>query len=229
MSPVVPSELGGASATNRYTRSLGVMEALGPPVVARIPSVVVPVCVFTSVEKCVLQRAHSVGERLCVKETTCVKETPSVSNMVCVSDMTSGSEKACVRETPCVSETPCMEKARCVKETACVSEMACVSERRGVKETPCVTETTCVRERYEREMTVGMRENATACPSVMEWCVSVVTRRCAWVEWRRRRRQRDKGRVAAVAVLGTAPGLHSSEREVRAVLHTSPPRARLRE
>ena len=96
VSPVVPSELGGASATNGYTRSLGGMKAPGPLVVARIPSVNVPVCVLTSVAKCVLQRVHSVSER------------------------------------------------------------------------PCVTETTCVRERYEREMTVGMREHATACPSVME-------------------------------------------------------------
>ena len=30
-------------------------------------------------------------------------------------------------------------------------------------------------------------------------------------------------------VLGTVPDLHGSEREVRAVLHTRPPRARLRE
>ena len=39
----------------------------------------------------------------------------------------------------------------------------------------------------------------------------------------------DKGRVAAVAILRTAPGLHGGEREVRAVLRTRPPRARLRE
>ena len=75
--PVELCELGGASAANGCTQSLGGMEAPGPLVVARIPSVNVPVCVvskcvFTSVAKCVLQRAHSVGERLCVKETACV-------------------------------------------------------------------------------------------------------------------------------------------------------------
>ena len=122
--------------------------------------------------------------------------------------------RACVRATPCVSETPR------------VSVIACVSER------VCVRETACVRSLYVREMTVGMREHAAASPrvSVMEWCVSLLTRSCAWFEWRRRRRQmRDKGRVAAVAVMGTAPGLHGGEREVRAVQRTRLPRARLRE
>ena len=104
--------------------------------------------------------------------------------------------------------------------------MACVSERE------CVRGTACVKSLYVREMAVGMREHATTCPgvNVMSRYVSVVTRRSVCVEWRQRRRQtRDKGRVAAVAVLGTAPGLHGSEREVRAVLRTRPPRARLRE
>ena len=138
VSPVVTSELEGASAVNGYTRSLGVMEAPGPLVVARIPSMNVPVCVLTSVAKCVLRRAHSVSERLCVKQTPCVRGT------------------ACVKETPSVSERP------------------------------CVTVTACVRERFEREMAVSMRENAAASPSgsVMTWCVSVVTRRSAWVECR---------------------------------------------
>ena len=49
VSPVVPSELGGVSATNRRTRSLGGVKAPGPLVVAQIPSVNVPVCVVTSV------------------------------------------------------------------------------------------------------------------------------------------------------------------------------------
>ena len=49
-------------------------------------------------------------------------------------------------------------------------------------------------------------------------------------ERRRRLRQlRDKGRVAAVAVMGTVPGLHGGERAVRAVQRTRPPPARLRE
>jgi len=81
-------------------------------------------------------------------------------------------------------------------------------------------------------MAVGMREHATACPSesVIMRCVSIMARRSACVEWRRRRHQtRDKGRVAAVAISKTAPDLHSSEREVHAVLRMRPPRARLRE
>jgi len=87
--------------------------------------------------------------------------------------------------------------------------------------------TACVRWRYEREIAVSMRENATACESVMVRCVSVVAHGslCARV---RRRHWKDKGRVVAVAVLGTAPGLHGSEREVRAVLRTRPPHAQLR-
>ena len=96
----------------------------------------------------------------------------------------------------------------------------------------CVRGTACVRSLYVREMTVGMREHAAASPSESDMVryVSIVTRRCAWIEWRLRRQQmRDKGRVAAVAVLGTAPGLHGGEREVWAVLRTRPPRARLRE
>ena len=101
-----------------------------------------------------------------------------------------------------------------------------------VSEARCVRGTACVRSLYVREMTVGMREHAAASPgvNVMSWCVSLVTRRCAWVEWRRRLRHvRDKARVAAVAAMGTAPGLHGGEREVRAVQRTRPPRARLRE
>ena len=91
-----------------------------------------------------------------------------------------------------------------------------------------------------REMSVGMREHAAASPgvslNVMECSLGVVTRRCAWVEWslsarverrRRLRRLRDKSRVAAVVSLGTVPGLHGSERAVRAVQRTRPPRARL--
>ena len=70
------------------------------------------------------------------------------------------------------SSTPCVEEAPRVKEAACVSERVSVSEAR------CVRETACVRSLYEREMTVGMREHATACPSVnvMSRCVSVVAR-----------------------------------------------------
>ena len=152
-----------------------------------------------------------------MKETPCVEQAPGVSETPCVDEIASVSEKVCVTETPCGKEAPR------VKEAACVSETARVSER------PCVRGTACVRSLYEREMTVGMREHAAASPSgsVLEWCVSVMTRRSA-CEKRGRRQLRDKGRVAAVVVLGTAPGLHGSEREVRAVLRTRPPRARLR-
>ena len=54
------------------------------------------VCVFTSVFKCVLQRAHSVGARACERATPCAKETP------------------CMDEAPRVPETPCVEATMCV-------------------------------------------------------------------------------------------------------------------
>ena len=190
---------------------------------------------FTSVARCVLQRTHSVGERRFVRGTT------SVSEKVCVDETPGMSETPCVEETPCASgvvtsvpkcllpSTPCVSETPRVSAPACVSGMVCVSETARVSERPCVRETACVRSLYEREMTVGMREHAAASPgvNVMEWCVSIVTRRCAWIAWRRRRRQRDKDRVAAVVAMGTVPGWHSSE--VRAVQRTRPPRARLRE
>ena len=122
-----------------------------------------------------------------------------------------------------------LKRAHIVSEIACVSEKACVSGKACKEEPPCVRGTACVRARYEREMAVGMRETATACPSVMARWVSVMARGSACVELRRRRRQtRDKGCVAAVAVLVTAPDSHSSTREVRSVLRTRLPRARLR-
>ena len=63
---------------NRCTWSLGGMKTPGALVVARISSVVVPVCVFTSVEKCALKRTHSVVEMASVSEKVCVEETPCV-------------------------------------------------------------------------------------------------------------------------------------------------------
>ena len=143
-----------------------------------------------------------------------------VSAPPCVSGVVASVPGCVLPNTPCVKGAPRVEEAACARETARVSE------RLNVRKTACV------RSLYVREMTVGMREHAAASPgmSVMEWCLSVVTRRCAWVEWRRRRRQtKAKGRVAAVVALGTAPGWHSSEREVRTVPGTRPPRARLRE
>ena len=73
---VVPSELEGASAVDGCTRSLGGMEAPETLVVTRFPMVNVPVCVFTSMAKCVLQRAQGVGARACVRATACVDEAP---------------------------------------------------------------------------------------------------------------------------------------------------------
>ena len=155
--------------------------------------------------------------------TLVVTRFPTVIVPVCV--VKGVSAEGVLKRAPSVREAPCVSNMVCVSETPCASGQPCVSEAR------CVRGTACVRSLCVREMTVSMREHATASPnvSVLEWCVSIVTRRCAWVEWRRRRRQRHKGQVAAVAVLGTALGLHGGEREVRAVLRTRPPRARLRE
>ena len=172
------------------------METPGALEVARIPSVIVPVCLVKG-----------------------------VSAPPCVSGVVTSVPGCVLPSTPGVSGSPCMSETPRMSVTACVSGMVRVSEAR------CVRETACVRSLYVREMTVGMREHAAASPgvSVMECSVSVVTRRCAWLEWRRRRRVRDKGRVAAVVSMGTVPGFHSSERAVRAVQRTRPPRARLRE
>ena len=87
---VVPCEVEGTSAANGCTRSLGGMEAPGALVGARIPSVIVPECVFTSVFKCVLQCTHSGSARECVRATQCMDETLSVN------------------ETPCVEAPPCV-------------------------------------------------------------------------------------------------------------------------
>ena len=189
---VVSSKLEGASAVDRYTRSLGGIETPEPLVVTRFPiTTVVPVCVFTSVVKCVLQRAHSVGARVCVRAATCGKETPRVTEtpcvkeIPCVSGVVASMPKCVLPSTPCVSETPCANGRPCVSGTTCAKERARVSEA------PCVRGTACVKSLYVREMTVGMREHATACPraSVMVRCVSLVTRGSlsAWMEWRRRR------------------------------------------
>ena len=122
---------------------------------------------------------------------------------------------------PVVARFPSASVTACVSSTVRVGEMARVSER------PCVRGTACMRSLCVREMMVGMREHAAASPSVsvMGRCVSVVARGSlsAWIECRRRRRQMDKGRVAAVAITKTAPGLHGSEREVRAVLRRGRP------
>ena len=107
-------EVERASAANGYTWSLGGMETPGALVVAQIPRVNVPVCVFTSVAKCVLKSTHSVGERLCVRKTACVGEIASVG------------EKECLSEKPCVRKTTCVREKVCVDETPCVCARVCV-------------------------------------------------------------------------------------------------------
>ena len=70
VSSVVSSVLEGASAVDKCTPSLGVMEAPGTLVVARFPSVIVPVCVVKGVSAAsVLKGAPSVSENACVSET----------------------------------------------------------------------------------------------------------------------------------------------------------------
>ena len=68
---VVSSEIERASAVDECTRGLGGMKAPGTLVVDAKPQrgcFGVCVCVYTSVAKCVLQRAHSVGEMASVRE-----------------------------------------------------------------------------------------------------------------------------------------------------------------
>ena len=176
--------------------------------------------VVTSVPECVLPSTPWVKGAAQAEEAAGAKETARVCEAPCVSGTTGVSERDCVNETPRVSAP------------ACVSGMVYVSEARRGSERPCVRKTACVRSLCVREMSVGMREHAAASPgvNVMECSLGVVTRRCAWAERRWRLRQlRDKGRVAAVVSIGTVPGWHSSERAVRAVQRTRPPRARLRE
>jgi len=223
--PVELCELEGASAVDGCTRSLGGMEAPGALVVTRFPSVIVPVCVVKGVSAAgVLKLAP------CVTETPCVEETPSMKETPCVSGVVASVPGCVLPSTPCMSEQPGVNEAPRVREAACARETARVSEQPCVSERPSVRETACVRSLYVREMAVGMREGTTACPSAMVECVSVRARENVRVRVRQRRcLTRDKGRVAAVAISSTVPGLHSSERGVRAVLRTRPPRARLRE
>ena len=145
----------------------------------------------------------------------------------CVKGAPQGEETTCAREAARVCEPPCVDETPRVSAPAGV---VCVSEAR-VSERPCVR-TACVRSLYTWEMTVAMREHAAASPGVslnVECSLGVVPRRSVWREWRRRLRLwRDKCRVAAVVAIGTGPGLHGSERVVRAVPRTRPPRARLR-
>ena len=167
--------------------------------------------VFASVPECVLPG------------TPCVKEAPQ------------GEETTCAREAARVCEPPCVDETPRVSAPAGVSSVVCMSEARCESERPNVRVTACVRSLYTREMSVAMHEHAAASPGVsmnanaIECSLGVVTRRSVWSEWRRRLRLwRDKCRVAAVVPFGTGPGLHGSERVVRAVPRARPPRARLR-
>ena len=207
------------------------------PCATETPRVKAPLCVsgvFASVPECVLPSTPCVKGAPRVKESTCAQETARVCEARWVSGTTCAPETARVCEQPCGSEERCVSETSRVSAPACVSGMVYVSEARRVSERPCVRKTACVRSLCVREMSVGMREHAAASPgvsvNVMECSLGVVTRRSAWAERRRRLRQmRDKGRVAAVVSMGTVPGWHSSERAVRAVQRTRPPRARLRE
>ena len=157
-------------------------------------------------------------------EPPCADGAPQAEEAACAT------ETAHVCEPPRVCETPRVSAPVGVSGVVCMSEAQCVSDR------PCVRVTACVRSLYTREMTVAMCEHAAASPDVSMngngiMCgMSLVARRCARVEWRRRLRLwRDKSRIAAVVAIGTVPGLHGSERVVHAVQRTRPPRARLRE
>ena len=202
-----------------------------PPCMDETPCMEETPCVsgvVTSVPECVLPSTPCVEGAPQVEETTCAPETAHVCEARWVNGTTCAPETARVCEPPRVSETTRGSSPAGVSGVVCVSEARCVSER------PRVRKTACVRSLCAREMSVAMREHAAASPgvnvSLVECSLGVVTRRCAWGERRRRLRQwRDKGRVAAVVLLGTVPGWHSSERAVRAVQRTRPPRARLRE
>ena len=153
VSSVVSDEFEGTSEANGCTRSLGGMEAPGALVEARVPSVSVPVCVYTSVFKCVLRRTHSGSVRACAKapscvamsETTsvsappCMSETPSVVETPCVSGVVVSVPECVLPSTPCVKEAPQAEEAACAAETARVCEQPCGGEARSVSETPRVS------------------------------------------------------------------------------------------
>ena len=175
----------------------------------------------------------------CLEETA--SETPCASGVVasvpacvlpgtpCVKGAPQGEETMCAREAARVCEPPCINETPRVSAPACVSGVVCVSEAR-VSERPSMRVTACVRSLYTREMSVAMREHATASPSVsvngnlVECSMGVVARMSARREWQRRLRLwRAKSRVAAVVAFGTGPGLHGRARVVRAVPRTRPP------
>ena len=191
----------------------------------------------------------------CVDEPTCMSGPPSTRETPYVSGMFTSVPACVIPGTPCVKGAPQLGETTCAWDAARVCEpprvcetpwvsapagVVCMSEAR-VSERPCVgcVRTACVRSLYTREMSVAMREHAAASPGVstgmngnaIVCSLSLVTRGSvsAGRAWRLRLRLwRDKCRVAAVVAFGTGPGLHGSERVVRAVPRARPPRARLR-
>ena len=167
------------------------MKTPGALVVARIPSVNVPVCAVNGVsETPYVKETPSMSATPCVDEdpraaetpcaTPCatMSEIPCVSGVVtgvpacvlpgtpCVRGAPQGEETTCAREAARVSEPPCVSGTPWVSAPAGVSSVVCVSEAR-VSERPCVGRVTaCVRSLYIREMSVAMREHAAASPRV---------------------------------------------------------------
>ena len=124
--PVGPCEVEGMSAADRCTESLGGMETPGALVVARVPSVIVPVCAV-----------KGVSETPCARATPCVKETPCVDETPCVSGVVASVPKCVLPSTPCVEEAPRLNENPCVEGMTCVSETPCASGRPCVDEAPC--------------------------------------------------------------------------------------------
>ena len=139
--PVVPREVEGMSAADGCTPSLGGVETPGALEVARVPRVNVPVCVFTNVAKCVLQRTHRAGERRCVRGATSVSAptgvretlcaTPSASETPCASGVLTSGPACVLPGTPFVKGAPQVGETTCAQETARVCEPPRVSETAG--------------------------------------------------------------------------------------------------
>ena len=107
----------------------------------------------------------------------------------CVKGAPQGEEAACAEETARVCKPPRVSETLRVSAPVGVSGVVSMSEARSMSERPYVGRVTAyVRSLYTREMAVGMREHAAASPGVnaVECSMGVVTRRCAWREWRLR-------------------------------------------
>ena len=160
---------------------MGGVKTPGALVVARIPSVHVPVCAVKGVRETPCARAPS-----CVSATLSVgmSATPGMSEPPCVSGVVTSVPECVLPGTPCVKgapqveettsereaaracEPPCVDETPRVRAPVGVSGVVCVSEARE-SERPCVGRgTACVRSLYAREMSVGMREHVAASPGV---------------------------------------------------------------